>query len=235
MAAIKPLPRIIGLFLAGSLASCAVSLGKFDDAKDDYKTYYESLGEVKALYDGGEDHFEVQKSLFNEKTVKELKWEKEEYEVKDRQYLYWIIPFKVELKVQTFAFYVYTEQTDAILSMSAFYFLNDEEAPKKIKYLTSPETEPVYDDEGEIIGEKEIEYDDLMEDRVMVSGRMRLNSSAWTSIGFGGFTQRGYDDSYLHTGKDGLLYIRAENNSGCNRNKLTPVSFKLINLFIRAI
>ena len=55
------------------------------------------------------------------------------------------------------------------------------------------------------------------------------------SVGFAKFKQQGYDDSYLHADDGGLLYFRFENNSGFNLGLLEPVSFRFINLLVRAI
>ena len=234
MAVRKSLSHIAPFLLTLALSSCAVNLGKFDTG-DGYKSYYDSFGEVKGLYDGGQESYDIEESLFNDKTMKEFKWNDDADAVKEKQYLYLVLPFKASLKVETIAFYL-KSPTNITAELSLFYFLGESGVPQKIKYLTSPETEPIYDDDGNIIGEEPIEYDDdptIL--KGMIAGKLELNANSWVSVGFGGFSQQGYDDSYLHTGKDGLLYIRVDNNSGWNVGKLEPVTFTFINLLVRAV
>ena len=87
MAFKKKLSTMLALAAMACLSACAVDLGEFEKG-DGYKSLYDSLGDVDALYDGGKETYDVEESLFNAKTVQEFKWEKEEYEVKQHQYLY---------------------------------------------------------------------------------------------------------------------------------------------------
>ena len=234
MAVFKSLSRIATVFFTLALASCAVDLGTFEGKGDNYKTYYDSFGEVQGLYDGGKVNYDVEKSLFNEKTMKEFTWDKDEDAVKDLPYLYMVIPFKESLKIQSVAFYVRSQVT-VTLEMSLFYFDGASVAPEKIKYLTSPSTETIYDSENNPIGEKEIKYDDPPVSESMIHGNLELIQGDYVSVGFGPFQQKGYEDDYLHAGKDGLLYIRIENNSGFNVGRLPSASFTFINLLVRAV
>lgn len=234
MAVKKTLSQLaLSLLLSGTLSACGVDLGTFEKGNNDYSDYYSSIGDVKGLYDGGDASYDLKKSLFNETTMKEFKWSDASDEVKQQEYLYLIIPFEKDLKIETFAFYVYSP-FNCNIEMSVYYFKNDSLTPKKIKYLTSPETEPIYNDDGEVIGEKPIEYDDRSLGETLVSGTLKVFSDQWVSIGFGGFNQYGYDDGCLHVEDGGLLYVRIENNSGWNVNRLQPVTFSFINLLVRA-
>ena len=221
-------------FLALLLSSCAADLGKFGKGEDGYDELYASLGEVKALYDGGEDAYDVESSLFNEETTNSFGWEDEDDAVKDREYLYLALPFQDALTIETIAFYLYSETTIS-LEMSLFYFESETEAPQKIRYLTSPETQTIYDEEDNPIGEEPIEYDDPPREYASIQGNVGLRAGEWVSVGFAKFKQQGYDDSYLHADNGGLLYFRFENNSGFNLGLLEPVSFRFINLLVRAI
>ena len=215
------------------LSACAVDLGSFEKS-DGYQSYYDSLGDVTGLYDGGSHEYDVETSLFNKLTVEKYSWDKSDYQVYSEQYVYLIIPFEKALKIENIAFSLYcTEQ--ATMSFSLFYFLGESEAPKKIKYWSSPDTEPIYDEDDNIIGEKEIEYDDPDVSTAILRGEAELPKATWQSFGMANFRQEGYDDYYLHTGEDGLLYIRIENNSGWNRDTMEPTTFRFLNLMMRAI
>ena len=230
----KTLVARLGLvFFAFTLASCAVSLGKFDNKSGDYSSYYDAFGEVKGLYDGGEVSYDIKKSLFNDKALQDFSWEKEEDEVKDLPYLYIVLPFKEAMKVSSVAFYL-RSNVNITLEMSLFYFMGEGDAPQEIKYLSSPDTRPIYNEDDEQIGEEVIEYDDPPISQAMIHGEIELARESWTSLVFGNFSQEGYEDNFLHTGKDSLLYIRIENNSGFNASRLQSASFSFINLLVRA-
>lgn len=222
--------HLLGLILLPSLllCSCSFDLGTFE--KDDgYESYYNALGPVKGLYDNGEGAeasktYDVRDSLFNKYTINDLKWEKDEYKVEEKQYVYLTINFQEELKVQSVALYFKSE--DAVkVDISSFYFLSEEAAPKKIKFLNSPST-----DHGE-----PIVYDDPPTVDSIASTRISLTSNKWKDFTLSGFHQGAYEDNYLHTNKGGYLYIRIENNSGLNKPTMTPFSFTFLNLLIRAV
>lgn len=237
MAMKKRLLRFLSLASACCLCACAVDLGVFEK-EDGYASYYESLGKVRGLYDDGASgayhEYSVQDSLFNSKTVDKMEWD-EGKEVAEEQYVYLVIPFKKELKIQEIALYVYTPQNVSI-TVNAFYFESESEVPKKIKYLTSPDTEPIYDSStGEQTGEVEIDYDDPPKDIRSVGVDLTLIREEWTSFVLSNFRQSGYVDGYLRTAEDSFLYLRFENNSGWNRDKMVPFTFKFINLIMRAV
>ena len=221
------------------LSACSFDLGNAYGSADNYDQYYASFGKLTSLYDGGSHEYDIEDSLFNNLTVNSFSWEKNEYKVVPEQYLYLILPLKAQLKITSIALYAYAEES-AEMEVSAFYFLNkdDLDVPEKIKYLspeTSPDTEPIYDDDGNIIGEKEIEYDDPPVEKSIIHDTAELPRQTWTSFVMSGFRQEGYEDNNLHTGQDGLLYLRIENNSGHNRDRLSPVTFSFTNLLIRSV
>ena len=196
--------------------------------EDGYESLYESFGEVESLYDGGSHLYKIEDSLFNSHTVEEFKCEDEDDEVAEEQYLYLIFPFKKQLRVESIVLFFYSEE-NVTFDISTFYFVSEDFAPKKIKYLTSPDTE---EKDGE---EVPIEYDDPNVSESMTYSTMSLIRQDWDNIVFGDFKQEGYNDGYLHTGEDSLLYIRIENNSGFNRDTMEPVTLKFINFMVRAI
>lgn len=215
-----------------TLNGCGIDLGVFD-GEDGYKSLYESFGKVEGLYDGGSHSYKIEDSLFNSHTVEEFKCEDEDDEVVEEQYLYLILPFKKQLRVESIVLFFYSEES-VTFDISTFYFVSEDYAPKKIKYLTSPDTEEVEDEEGHK-QEVPIEYDDPAISLSMTHSTMSLEKQTWDNIVFGDFKQEGYNDGYLHAGEDSLLYIRIENNSGFNRDTMTPVSLRFINLMVRAV
>ena len=229
----KHLFQSLLLLPALALCSCGIDLGVFEKG-DGYADYYASFGDMKGLYDGGDESYDIQKSIFNAKTVQNMSWEDEDDAVKEEEYVYVILPFETGLSLDTIALYI-KSPVSVKAEISAFYFIDEEEAPQKIKYLTSPDTEPVYDDDGNQVGEKEIEYDDPLVENSLVSGGISLVKEEWTSFVLSNFHQQGYEDGNLHTGDGGLLYIRMENNSGWNKDRLDPVKFTFINLIIRGV
>ena len=231
MAAAKPLFRTFVLLSACCLSACAVDLGVFEKG-DGYESYYESFGDVTCLYDGGSVDYDIKDSLFNDETVQRMSWKDEDDAVEEKQYLYLILPFEAELKIESIALYVRSPEA-ANFVFSCFYFAGSDLAPKKIRYLTSPATETIEGSDGP--EEKEIEYDDPPVEDSLVHGEISLIRQEWTSFVLGNFNQEGYDDGYLHAGEDALFYLRVENNSGFNVDELDPLTFMFINLLVRAV
>ena len=225
--------KTISLISMLAISGCGVDLGVFEK-DDDYESYYESFGDVDALYDGGEHSYDIKKSLFNADLIQGSGWEDEDDEVKKEEYVYIVLPFEKELKIECIAL-AFMSPFSSNLEFNMFYFVNSDYAPEKIKYLSSPDTEPVYDEDDNYIGEKEIEYDDPSKEESILSGELSLIREEWASYSFGGFKQDGYQDGYLHTGQDGLLYIRIENNSGHNKETLVSATFTFVDLIIRAV
>ena len=225
--------KVISLTSMLTLTGCGVDLGVFEK-EDDYQSYYESFGDVDALYDGGKHSYDIEKSLFNADLIQGSSWEDEDDEVKKEEYVYIILPFEKALKIECIAL-AFMSPVGCNLEFNMFYFLNADYAPEKIKYLSSPDTEPVYDDDGNYIGEEEIVYDDPSKEESILSGSLSLIRNDWGSYSFGGFKQEGYEDGYLHTGQNGLLYIRIENNSGNNKETLVPATFTFVDLLVRAV
>ena len=210
------------------LTACGVDLGVFEKG-DGYKELYESFGKVKTLFDGGNKSYKIEDSLFNDYTVEKMSWEDDDDKVDEKEYLYIILPMEKELKIQCIVLFFYSEAPTS-LQFSSFYYVNEDAAPKKIKYRSSPDTEE--DEHGE---EVEIKYDDPSRDNSIANGSLALAEKQWNNCTFGGFKQEGYDDGYLHTGKEGLFYLRVENNSGFNRDTMTPAKISFINLMVRAV
>lgn len=230
----KPLFGISLFLVAATLLSCGPSLGAFDDQENGYKKLYDAFGDMKGLYDGGSHTYDYEDSLLNEKTLNEFSWKDSDDKVKDEEYLYLILPVEQEHDIECIILFFKSPYSQT-LEFSLFYFASEAEAPEKIKYLSSPDTEPEYDDDGNYIGEKPIEYDDPPKETALVNGTLSLVRDDWDNAAFGGFKQAGFTDGLLHAKKDGLIYIRVENNSGFNKDTLQPVTFSFVNLMVRAV
>lgn len=215
------------------LSACGPSLGIYDESSG-YQKFYDAFSDMKALYDGGSKSYDLEDSLLNEKTINEFKWKDEDYEVKNQEYLYLILPVEADQNIEAIILFFKSPYSQT-LQFSSFYFENEDAAPKKIKYLSSPDTEPEYDEDGNYIGEKEIEYDDPPKEDSLASASLSLTKESWDSFVLGDFKQAGFEDGLLHAKDDGLIYLRIENNSGWNRDTLPPVTCSFINLMIRAV
>ena len=206
------------------LSSCSFDLGTFEK-DDDYESYYEAFGDVKALYDGGDESYDIEDSLFNDKTVDSFTWDDDDDEVISKQYLYLILPIETDLQIESLALFLKADIKTTV-EVSAFYYAPDALVPEKIKYLSSPDEE----EGGELIY-----YDDPKKEDASSSTSFEVEKDVWTDFGLANFKQYGFDDGYLHTAEDGLLYIRIENNSGFNRDTMQAVSYSFINLLVRAV
>ena len=229
----KPLFALL-LSLVGMLVLTAcVDLGKFN-ADDDYQSFYDSIGDVEGLFDGGSHSYDLRRSLFNAYTLEKSDWEDDDDRVAYEEYAYLVIPFKTALTIESVALGMNSE-VPMDVEVSAFYYESAELAPAKIKYKSSPDTEiiTVVEDDVEVRKEVEIKYDDpAKNDRI--AGVICYATNEWGSFLMEGFTQSGFTDGCLHTDDGGLLYLRIENNSGLNK-QTGNCSFSFINLMIRAI
>ncbi len=217
------------LLFSMSLTACGMDLGTFSES-DDLSVYYDAFGDLEGLYDGGDESYDFEDSLFNEYTLEKFEWEDSGDAVESQEYLYLIIPFKEDLTIETLAFFIYTDVNVAI-ELNFFYYAPDASRPSKIRYLTSPTEE--YNDDTEQY--EPIEYDDPDVSTSICTIKGNIVKEEWNSFACEGFNQPDYDDGCLHAQDDGYLYIRMENNSGFNTETMTHFSFKFINFIIRAI
>ena len=230
--------RFIAIGLSIAILFCLTGcfdLGSFEE-DGSHEGYYDSFGTVVGLFDGGEREYDVEDSLFSDYTVNNMGWKDEDDEVKDEEYLYIVLPFEREMKIEGIALFVMSDKK-ATLEINSFYYENESFAPAKIKYKSSPDTEIIEetDEDGNTIEkEVEIEYDDPLPEESIADAICETVSNEWTSFVLGNFNQQGYGDGYLHTGKDGMIYIRINQNSGLFPEKET-CSFKFINLLVRAV
>ena len=123
---------LLALLLLSPLAlnGCGIDLGVFD-GEDGYESLYESFGKVESLYDGGSHSYKIEDSLFNSHTVEEFKCEDEDDEVVEEEYLYLILPFKKQLKVESIVLFFYSEESVSF-DISTFYFVSEDYVPKRL-------------------------------------------------------------------------------------------------------
>lgn len=229
MARLTSLLRISTLSLIPFLLSgCGPDLGVYSKEGETLDEYYDSFGDMKCLFDGGDHSYDVEDSLYNEKTINEFTWEDEDDAVEEEEYLYLIIPFNEELNIEAIVLFAYSEENIDV-EINCFYFASESSTPQKIKYLSSPDTETKDDQEVEIV------YDDPPKEASLVTVETSFVKEEWNNFVLGGFRHDFFADNYLHTNDGGLLYIRIENNSGFNRDTMTSVKFKFINLMVRAV
>ena len=218
---------------------CATDLGTFSE-DNDYEEYYDSFGSVDGLfevetvgqYEPVKLSYSIKDSLLNDETVNEMDWEDEDDAVKSKEYVYIILPFETAMKLESVALFIKSE-IDCEVHINAFYFINEDAAPKKIKYRHSPDTETIIvDDQPQ---EVEIVYDDPVPTDSISGATVSLVKDEWNSFILSDFRQEGYDDGNLHTGDNGLLYIRIENNSGHNVSSMPSCPITFINLLVRKL
>lgn len=233
--AARCLAAVLSLLMPLTLGSC-FDLGEFEGGNGDYRSYYESFGDVVALFDGGMHTYDVEKSLFSDRSVENMGWDNEEDAVASEEYVYLILPFEQEMAIESIALFLQTE-SEADFSISAFYYETPWAAPSRVRYKSSPETEIVKetDEHGnEVEKEVEIEYDDPAPDDSVAETYCTTKPQEWESFLLENFDQEGYRDGLLHTGQGGMLFIRFDNNSWLYFDA-PSYPFRFINLLVRAV
>ena len=234
-------PSVLSIFFT---ASCSPSLGVFDkEGSFGMDDYYASFGDIIGFYDDGAtemhlNEYNLEDSITNEYTMEFLDWEDGAETVEFKQYVYIVIPFKRDLKIEELALYVQSDPNGASnveLEFSLFYFKDESSCPSRddLKLYSDPDTKKE--------GDKDvvIEYADPKKDNRITYSTMTVNH-VFDSIVFSNFHQtldigESYvSDNCLLAKNGSYLYIRVENNSALNRN-MTPVSISFINLLVRAI
>ena len=239
---------LFGLFIAPFLLSgCTPDLGKFNNESGGFDDYYDSIDDLVGKYESPKDGdaskmelknqtYDLEDSITNEYIMEHLDWENGAEEVEARQYIYIVIPFKRDLKIESIALYVKKDQSSASgqLEISAFYFPNSDSCPDDNKLKKSSDPDTKIEDGVEVA----IEYPDP-NTQMRNAGATFYVTNNFDSFVIEGFHQTfDYGTSYVSDGnllvKEGsYLYLRIENNSALNRS-MTPISIQFINLLIRA-
>ena len=237
------------------LSSCTADLGNFSDKEDGLEDFYDSVGDIKGKYDAT-DHmenieYELKESITNDAILASdpLKWEDGAKEVEYRQYIYIVIPFERDLKIESVSLFVKLNPEETgyetkNLEFSAFYYKDSSSLPADddLKLVSDPDTKEVTkkDENGNkytVI--EEIEYADPKKENRIASTQMTVTGS-FDGFVLENFMQNDSLDSYVSDNcllaeDGGYLYIRIENNSAIDRKNMDPVSITFINLLIRAI
>ena len=215
----------VALLPAFLLTGC-FDLGSLNDGDQDFEKYYDTFDVVKGIYyDSGESEnlgvkeYDIEDSLCNEKTINDFEWEDSDDEVKYQNYTYIAIKTKEEINLNQLMLYMRSEEAKDV-SISCFYFMDDDGTPKKPRFVES-------DDAGE--------YDDPDASLSLLNYPVNLKKDAWTGFMLKDFEQVGYTDGNIHMAKDSYLYIRINNNSGYYKDRLLPCTFSFIDLIIRAV
>lgn len=232
------------LFIAPSLVlivlltSCNPDLGKYDK-EDGYDGFLDDIGDISGIYEvqDGEDpnkfkfettKYDLEDSITNEYIMQTLACQESDKEVAFKQYVYIVIPFKNDLKIESLALYVKANtKTETKLSFSAFYFKDEDSCPEtnKLKKMSDA-------DDGT--------YSDPVETDCVASASVNVGNY-YDSFVLSGFHQtadigKSYvADNCLLAEEDSFLYLRVENNSALNKATMTPVEISFINLLVRAI
>lgn len=231
---------ILSLFI---LSSCTPSMGVFDKEENNFgfDDYYSSFGDIVGKYEENnsftDDSYDIEKSITNENIMEFLEWEDGAKKVEFRQYVYIVIPFERDLKIESLALYFAsnsTEPRNVELEFSLFYFKDSDSCPKdnKLKKQSDPDTKT--EDGKEVV----IEYGDPKKDDRIAYSTLNVNHT-FEDVYFENFHQTTTGDSYVSDNcllakEDSYLYIRVENNSALNRD-MTPISISFMNLLVRAI
>lgn len=234
------MPSILSLFI---LSSCSPSLGIYDKEEGNFgfDDYYASFGDIVGKYeennDFTDDSYDVKKSITNEYIMDLLEWEDGAKKVEFRQYVYIVIPFERDLKIESLALYLASnldEPSNIELEVSLFYFKDSDSCPKddKLKKQSDPDTKT--EDGKEVV----IEYGDPKKENRIAYSTLNVNH-VFEDIYFENFHQTTTEESYVSDNclvakKDSYLYIRVENNSALNRD-MTPVKISFMNMLVRAI
>ena len=241
---------LFGLFVAPFimfLFSCSPDLGQFN-TENGLDDYYDCIDDLVGKYESpkGDDPtkmelknqtYDLEDSITNDYIMEHLDWKDGAEKVEFRQYIYIVIPFKRDLKVESLAFFVRKDQASpsAKLEFSAFYFPNSDSCPKDDKLKKSSDPDTKIEDGNEVV----IEYADPKKELRNSSATISVTNS-FDSFVIEGFSQTfDYGTSYVSNrcllAKEGsYLYLRIENNSALDRS-MNPISIQFINLLIRAV
>ena len=245
---------IFGLFILPSilslvfLSSCTPDLGQFNTENGGFEDYYDCIDDLVGKYESPKaddatkmelknQTYDLEDSITNEYIMEHLDWKDGAEKVEFRQYIYIVVPFNRDLKVESLAFFVRKDQGSASgeLEFSAFYFPNSDSCPKDDKLKKSSDPDTKTQDGQEVV----IEYGDPKKESRNASVSLYVTTE-FDSFVMEKFHQTvDYGTSYVSDGcllakKGSYLYLRIENNSALDRSR-TPISIQFINLLVRAI
>ena len=225
------------LVIIAGLSSCNPDLGKYD-SEDGYNDFLDDIDDLSGLYESPKsddpstiefksDKYDLEDSITNEHIMEYLSCEDSSKQVPFKKFVYIVIPFKSDLKIESLSLYVKANSTTEVkLSFSAFYFKDSGSCPDMDKLRKMNDADGFYSDP------------------------VKENSVASASLSVGnyydGFLLSGFHqtvdigesyvtDNCLNAKKNSYLYLRVENNSALNKATMEPVEISFINLLIRAL
>lgn len=227
--------------------------------EENTQAYYESYGTITAYYCEGKEDFQIENSLYNRRTVRDMDWNEDEGDkpVPVYPYVYLALPINRNMNISEVAMYVKTDKFEGYTSFdhsgepeeftdmdewssTVYFFLlpNKDAMPKKIKYFGYPEQEEIEitDEFGHKHTEMhDIEYDDPDKKDAVGSVNLKFKKDKWSSFlikrwNYGVGTARS-----IAVSEGNILLMRFENNTGNNRGVATKSYFNFINLMIRVV
>ncbi len=227
---------------------------------DGYENYYATFGEITAISKGWKNTFDVESSLLNERTVKDLTWDESEgdKEVPSKQYVYVAIPLNRDINIDDLVLFVRSsevatvkrprpgedpqepEPQDAgILSIKAFVLENEFSLPEKPRFFGDPLYEEITVPDEATGGTRtkiiEIEYDDPPFEEAVASTTTTVKNNEWTSFMLSSWTTGEGNSTKISLKNGNVLLLYVENNSGGNDYALPLCSFQFLDLIVRAV
>ena len=226
------------LVLIAGLTSCNPNLGKYD-SEDGLNDFLDDIDDLSGLYESTDpddpskvefksDKYDLEDSITNEHIMQYLSCEDSSKQVPFKQFVYIVIPFKSDLKIDSLSLYIKANsKTEVKLSFSAFYFKDSSSCPDKDKLRKMNDAD---------VGI----YSDPPKENSVASASLSVGNY-YDSFVLSGFHQTvDIGESYvtencLCVKKNSYLYLRVENNSALNKTTMQPVDISFINLLVRAL
>ncbi|MCQ2399400.1 MAG: hypothetical protein MJ072_02715 [Clostridia bacterium] len=187
---------LVCLFSSLSLTGC-FDLGNFNNYDgeqgsrgDNFDAYYESFGDVTGVYKSGIEEdgtairrdlsYDLEKSVFNAKTVNKYEWESEDDAVLSQEYAYIYVPVKKSFLMGSLALYV---KGDNVAETEVYVFLltDEDELPENICFLGCPQIKKEIDEDGNEI-EIPLNYDDPDIETAIAYASFTTTVGAWSSF-----------------------------------------------------
>ena len=226
------------LVIIAGLTSCNPDLGKYD-SESGLNDFLDDIGDLSGLYESPKsddpsqfefkkDTYDLENSITNEYIMQNLSCENSSKQVPFKQFVYIVIPFDDDLKIESLSLYVKANsKTEVKLSFSAFYFKDSSSCPDQEKLRKMNDADAGI-------------YSDPPKENSVATASLSVGNY-YDSFVLGGFHQTvDIGESYvvencLNAKKNSYLYLRVENNSALNKTTMNPVDISFINLLIRAL
>lgn len=243
----------LALALSTTFLGGCFDLGDFEDEED----YYDSFGNVGLIsQDGAQTDYSLEDYFYNKESVNDFAGDI----VSADEYIYFVLPMKKDVRLDSVALYVYAEKEERI----SYSFFIVQEVPDNIRsygeyayeQAKDENGDPKFDEEGNPVYEqekdengnpvfnedgspvfKELLYDDPPAEEAVCEGSCFASEKKWSS-----FTADKWKTSETETSKEIVvsageyILIRFENNSGYGRDAgYEKISFRTTNLLVRVV